>query len=287
MKQFLQNTSILLAATAFFLISSCDVIEDPVVPIEGYNSVVYGEAPTFDPIASSTKGVLVEDFTAHQCGNCPPAAEIAEQLASDNPETVFPVAIHAGSLSATSDDYPTDWTCEEGEELFLQLSFQLNPAIRVNRTGGVANFLNTSSFAEAVANELTESAPMGLQIATNWHPDASHLNIHVNGQWLEGGSGDYKLAIYILESHLHGDQLYYGNDPEHIYDYEFNHLLRGTLTGATGLVACTDPEEGTSFQSDFTYNWNNEWLIENSSIVALVTDEDGYVVNCLGQYIIE
>lgn len=287
MKQFLQNTSLIIAATALLFVASCDVIEDPIVPIEGYNSEIYGEAPEFDPITSAVKGVLVEDFTAHQCGNCPPAAEIAEDLAQQYPESVFPIGIHAGSLSVTSEDYPTDWTCDEGEELFLQLSFQLNPAIRVNRTGGLENFYNTSSFADVVTSELAESTPLGLQIKTSWHPGADHLNVHVNGQWLEAADGEYKLAIYLLESHLYGDQLYYGNDPEHIYDYEFNHLLRGTLSGATGLAVSTDPTSGSSFQSDFTYNWNNDWDIDNASVVAVVSGPDGYVVNCLGKYVIE
>ena len=38
-------------------------------------------------------------------------------------------------------------------------------------------------------------------------------------------------------------QLYYGNDPEHITDYQFDHMLRGSVTGAEGLVVIDDAIE--------------------------------------------
>lgn len=287
MKQSLQSTFFSILAVTTMSIASCDIIDNPVVPIDGYNTELYGEPPVFDQITSSTKNVLVEDFTAHQCGNCPPAAEVAEAIGETHPTTVFPVAIHAGSLAATSNEYPTDWTCEEGNTFWDQLNFQANPLGRINRLGSLGAFYGYTEWEDIVTQELLEEANVGLQIETSWHPSASHLNVHVNGQWLNDAVGDYWLSILVLESHLHGDQLYYDNDPEHITDYEFNHLLRGSISGASGLVVSSDPVSGDDFQSDFTYNWNDEWLIENSSLVAVVSNADGYIVNCLGQYIIE
>ena len=60
-------------------ITGCDVIDDPVIPLTiGYR----GEAPvpSFDAMTTGPQHVLLEDFTAHQCGNCPPAGALAEQL---------------------------------------------------------------------------------------------------------------------------------------------------------------------------------------------------------------
>ena len=89
-----------VAITAFLLYPSCDIIEDPIIPFYGgYNLGLYGEPPVFTLATTTGKNVLVEDFTAHQCGNCPPAAEIASSLAESNPDRVFPLAIHAGKLS--------------------------------------------------------------------------------------------------------------------------------------------------------------------------------------------
>ena len=64
-----------------FGIVACDEIEDPVIPVTtNYLESVYGPPPVFNalPQAQAIKRVLVEDFTAHQCGNCPAAAIIAE-----------------------------------------------------------------------------------------------------------------------------------------------------------------------------------------------------------------
>ena len=107
------------------------------------------------------------------------------------------------------------------------------------------------------------------------------MNIHVHGQYFENTTGDHRLSILITESHLIGDQLDYLSEPEHITDYEFNHLLRGSVSGAEGLVVISDAQDGDHFQSDFTFNWNEEWVYENCHLIAIVSDEDGYILNSL------
>jgi len=276
--------------TAFFLFPSCDVIEDPIIPFSGgYNLELYGEPPVFTLATTTVKNVLVEDFTAHQCGNCPPAAEIAASLAESNPNRVFPLAIHAGNLAITNDSYPIDWTNEDGDVFWAQLDFQANPIGRINRKGGPGDFFSPSEWSAEVDSELLSETPLQLQIKTFWHPDAGdgHLNIHINGQFTSDLLGECRLAILFSESELIGDQLYYGNDPEHITDYQFDHMLRGSVTGAEGLVVIDDAVQGDEFQSDFTFNWNPEWVFENSSVLVVVSSENGEVVNCLSHHLAE
>lgn len=274
--------------SGFFAITSCDIIEEPIVPFTGgYNMELYGEPPVFTAAITEGKNVLVEDFTAHQCGNCPPAAEIAEGLAELNPDRVFPMAIHAGNLAFTNEEYPTDWTNEESNTFWDQLDFQANPLGRINRYGGSGNFFSPSEWSDKVSEELVTETPLQIQIKTFWFPNAGNgqLNIHINGQFDGTQDGDASLAILFLESNLIGDQLDYTSNPEHITDYEFNHTLRGSVTGAEGLVVISDAIAGDMFQSDFTINWNSEWVFENSSILAVVTDESGEVINCLGHHL--
>ena len=61
------------------------------------------------------------------------------------------------------------------------------------------------------------------------------MAVHVHTTWFEDLEGQARLALLVSENHLFGPQLYYGNDPEYVADYEFEHLLRGSLTGAKGL----------------------------------------------------
>ena len=281
----------LAAIAGFILFSSCDIIEDPIIPFSGgYNLELYGTPPVFQLAKTSGKNVLVEDFTAHQCGNCPPAAEIAESLAESNPDRIFPLAIHAGNLAVTNDSYPLDWTNEDGDVFWGQLDFQANPLGRINRKGGTGDFYSPSEWSSEVASELVAETPLQLQIKTFWHPSVGdgHLNIHINGQLTSGGiAGECRLSILITESELIGDQLYYGNDPEHITDYQFDHMLRGSVTGAEGLVVIDNAVQGDEFQSDYTFNWNSEWVFENSSILVIASSENGEVVNCLSHHLAE
>ena len=132
------------AVACAVLPSACDVIEDPVIPVTtNYLEALYGPAPTFDalPASSAEQRVLIEDFTAHQCGNCPAAAIIAENLAEAHDGLVSVMAIHAGDLANTDDDhFDTDWTTEEGDVFWDQLDFQANPLGRVNRVNGTGAF---------------------------------------------------------------------------------------------------------------------------------------------------
>jgi len=279
------------ATTTLILFASCDYIEHPIIPFTGgYNVELYGNPPVFQLATTSGKNVLVEDFTAHQCGNCPLAAEIAEGLAESNPGRVFPLAIHAGNLAITNDSYPIDWTNEDSNIYWGQLDFQANPLGRINRKGGTGDFFSPAEWTAEVASELEAETPLQIQINTFWHPNVGdgHLNIHVNGQFTSGGlDGECRLAILFAESSLIGDQLYYGEDPEHVTDYQFDHMLRGSVTGAEGLVVISDAAVGDDFQSDYTFNWNPEWIFENSSILVVASNENGEVVNCLSHHLSE
>ena len=53
-------------------------------------------------------------------------------------------------------------------------------------------------------------------------------------------------------------QLDYQNDPEVIENFQHNHMLRGSLSGADGLVVATDPAAGSTLQLDYTLVWSNE-----------------------------
>ena len=263
--------------------TSCDVIDDPTIEFEGaYDEDTYGPPPVLTVIEQTGKNVLVEDFTAHQCGNCPQAAIIAEELVENGGGKVFAIAIHAGNLAVTNEEYPIDWTCNEGNAFWDQLDFQANPLGRVNRMDDPGDYFMPEEWYDLVTLELGQSSPVEIQVETSWYSNAGHLNIHVYGQYFENTTGDHSLSILITESNLIGHQLDYSSDPEYITDYEFNHLLRGSVTGAEGLVVISDAQEGDHFQFNSTFDWDEGWVYENSNLIAVVSDEDGYIVNCLG-----
>lgn len=278
--------STLAFATLIIAFSSCDEIDNPLIFSENEFRIDLYEVHEFDEIEPSGKNVLVEDFTAHQCGNCPSAAVLAETLVNENGGKVFALAIHAGNLAVTSSDYTTDWTSEEGDLFWSQLDFKANPIGRINRKFDSGDFYSTGEWSSLVDEELQEPTPLELQIHTDIveYLDSTHLNIHVFGQYFSNDVvGENRLAILISESHLFGDQLDYSQDPEHVFNYEFNHMLRGSINGAEGLAVISNPNQGDTFQSDFTLKWDSNLDISNSQIIAVVSDENGYIINCISK----
>jgi hypothetical protein len=270
------------------LITGCDVIEEPIIPFNiNYNADAYGPAPTFSAPVNTSRNALVEDFTAHQCGNCPPAAVIATSIQTSNPEgRVSVVAVHAGSLAVTNSDYPTDWTTADGDIFWNQLGFQANPLGRVNRKNGVENFYAPDQWADAAADILAQDGIVNLQMIANYIQEDNVLNVHVNGQFAGAFNGTTKLTVLITESHIFDNQLDYGSDPEHIEDYEFNHTLRGSISGALGLVFSENANTGDEIQKNFTFQWNDEWVPENCSAVAFVSDDsDGEILNVVEHHL--
>lgn len=271
MKKF---TFFLVATLAFF--SACDVIDDPIIPFTvGYQESVYGPPPTFGPPSTTLKNVLLEDFTAHQCGNCPDAGVIADNILAANPGRVAVVAIHAGNLAVFSDTPPfdTDWTTEEGNFFWDQLDFQANPLGRINRTGGPGNFFSPSEWSSKVNEILLETADLNMQMELNYVEENNHLNIHVHGRFANGYNNSTNLALLIIESELYDYQLWYNQNPSTIPDYHFKHTLRGSVTGPQGLqFSPTNASAGDTFRRDYTFTWNNDWNIEHSAVVAIIYD---------------
>jgi hypothetical protein len=286
MRCHLAFTPALLAATLFF--SGCDEIENPVVEITtNYQASKYGPVPTFSALQASlsSKRVLLEDFTAHQCGNCPNAALIAEGIAEDQGSDISVMAIHAGNLALTDDNYfDTDWTTNEGDLFWDQLDFQANPLGRINRIGGPGNFWAPAQWAEQVAEQLTTLPSVGLQVVYDWVPENNDLNIHIHGTFFEETPGPIQIALLILESDIYEYQLDYASNPEVVSDYEFDHVLRGSVHGALGLGfgdAASGAVAGDLAIHSVTYAWEDDWIIENATVLALVTNGSGLILNSL------
>ena len=271
-----------LAAIGALLLGGCDVLDDPVIPL----TINYrGDAapPSFDAMSTGPQHVLLEDFTAHQCGNCPPAGALAEQIAEDNDGRVHLLAIHAGPLAAVSSaPFDTDWTNTEANAYWDQLAAQVNPIGRINRRGGPEEIASPNNWPALVEAELALTPDAHLQGAVIPDPTVSgdvHLHTHIT--FANAVPGDVRLALLINENHLIAAQLDYQSDPQVIEDFEHNHLLRGSLSGADGLVVASDPAAGSTVQLDYTLVWNDEWVLDNSHVLAVLTNANGEVLNCL------
>jgi hypothetical protein len=271
-----------LATFILFSFTSCEKNDDPVSDIQVYRSDLYGPAPEFTPTGIPQQRVLLEDFTGHDCGNCPNGHIRAAQLLETHEDDIAVVAIHAGSLAAPlPPDYPNDWTTPEGVYYLLtQVGQDIMPKGRINRRTNASTIFSPSAWSTQVTEAFSEEPPVNMQLKAEYESSGGHWNVHVFSEWLENGSGDYKLVIMLTESGIVAPQLFYGNEPEYIAEYHHEHMLRATGTGATGLQVFQNPIEGLKKRISYTFDWNNEWVPENCEVIAFLTEGDnGKVVN--------
>jgi hypothetical protein len=276
-------------ASLIMLMAGCDVIDFPKLEFGTYRADLYGPPPVFEPAAAPHRKVLLEDFTGHDCGNCPNGHLKAAELLDQYGEDIAVVSVHAGSLAAPfPPNYPNDWTTPEGQYYLLtQVGSDVMPKGRTNRLPDASVIHSPSAWPAKVAEAFAEDAEVNLQMQVSYVPDNQDLNIHVNSQWFADLTGDYRLVIMITENDIIAPQLWYNHDPEYNPEYVHEHMLRGTVTGATGLVVASNPESGSSQTSSYTFDWNTSWVPENCEVVALITEgESGRVLNVQKTYVI-
>jgi len=266
-----------------FVYAGCDKIENPVIDIPIYREDLYGPVPAFSSEATPIQRVLLEDFTGHECGNCPKAHIAAKNILSADSDRVAVVAIHAGSLAQPfPPTYTDDFTTPEGTYYLLtQVGSDQMPKGRVNRSPNASIVTNFPDWSNQVAAALQGTPKANIQLKTDYHSASGQLNIHVFTHWLESYTGQARLVVLITESDLVGAQLTYIPSPP-ITDtaYHHEHVLRGSATGATGLVAFDSPAADEQKTVSYTIDWNPGWIAQNCEVIAFLTkDIDGEVIN--------
>lgn len=287
MKKFKQLSLIItIAAFAF----GCDVIDSPEIKEGDYRKDLYGDVPAFPQVTTPVQHVLLEDFTGHDCGNCPRAHIVAYAILNNHPERVAMVALHAGVLAQPNPPkYPTDWTTPEGfYYLMTQVGADEMPRGRMNRLPDAHSAYSPGIWANMTDNALAETPAVHLQLKTDYSDENKQVSVHVNHQWFQGLTGDYRLVIMLTESHIIAPQLYYTHNPEYVEEYEHNHMLRETFTGATGRTVASNPTNGLNSTNSYTIDWNNNWIPQNCEVIAFITAGDnGKILNCTHKKLID
>lgn len=275
-------------ALVTFLLASCDIVKDPVIEQTGFLSDLY-DVPDFPDNTNDNRNVMIEDFTGHLCGNCPGAAVIARDLMEDFPGQVFTLAIHAGSLAEplSGPEFTTDWRAPESDFYYAQLEIQAYPLGRVNRELGFGGVLPPSLWRSTVEQLLDDNdLNIKMQLVAEYHDGPSHLNTHVETEFINSLQGSYNVVVCLIESHMEDWQLNYVTvgDPDYpvgdVEDYEFNHVFRGTVNGALGEMLYMDPQAGNLDITSYTYEFNMDWVAENTHVIAYVYNtETGLIEN--------
>ena len=270
----------LLGLSLFF--GACDRLENPVTVAKNkYREDLYGAAPSFTASTQALRNVLFEEFTGHLCGACPASTALVLDFDSQLGERLVTVAIHAGTLAETGgDDFQTDYTTLAGNIYWSQLNGGYNPSARINRLGGLSNYMyidpsNLAIWQDPITTEMNSSTPVVLQAQCEYLSNNNVFNIHMNSQFLEGYAGNVNLVVLLVESHLISTQRV-AQVGDILYEHE--HVLRTNVSEPMGNQIANNPAAGFSATTSFTIPLESIWTPTNMTVIGYLVDANTHAV---------
>ena len=302
------------AAITALIFTSCDKVENayPEGSGTGTSTLDWGLYPDGDsahyaqnhwPVwtdnTNTLRNVLFEDFTGHQCTNCPASTANMESLIATNPERMFAAAIHSGpngltSFQVTSGEFPTIMYNDASFEIgtyFGSLSgsaFQGNPAFCVNRVK--ANDQFTSNAGSAITNKantcLASVLQVNIQAATNYFPSTRGLFLHTEVDVIDNNiTSDLGLVVYLIEDSLIGPQKGASNasfDTDGVvdgvnHDYVHRDIMRGCIDGKTfgRTLGAGDLNTGNGkYYVNYSYHLPDQYNVDNMHLLIYVYDKE-------------
>ncbi len=283
------------------LFAACDTIDNPypvrepkptLGAIQALDSAEAAHDSINGPVTVVQK-VLLEDYTGHQCGNCPSAAMKAREQKAIYNDRLVVMAVHAGffakTLSSDTVINPTkkfiyNFSTPITEEWNTSFGVAAYPAGMINRaprTGSTSRVQGIGTWPAAIAAQIAETPQIGMTITTLYKPETRKVDIKVRSQYLTALTGKYNLIVAITEDGIVNWQKNYlptsGGDPAYpvgdVQNYVHPHALRQVITGTWGVLSKENPAAGTVENAYFSATLDNSWKKEKISVVAYIFDD--------------
>jgi hypothetical protein len=227
-----------LMALCIFLGLGCDRITGPFVEIQQDIDTTWN--PVFVPRSNPIKKILLEDFTGHQCGNCPRAHEEAQNLSNQYPEKLIVLSEHVGYFAEvrSSGKYTYDFRTTVGNEIDNEFGASAAglPKGMINRISHNNSKIHDKNLWNTlVSQELQKPVLADIQILYKWNSEKTKLDVAVQAKNIQlNTSENYKLFVYLVEDSIINWQKDYSKNPSDIPDYVHRHVLRASFNGTWG-----------------------------------------------------
>jgi len=214
--------------------------------------------------------VLLEEYAAIHCGNCPVGHALAASLISAHPGRVTAVELHGGGLAEPGPGEP-EFRSEWSTALWSHYGVASQPRGSINRIPvGGQTVISTSGWTNAAVNALALPSPANIGLASTFDPDPRTLTVSVELYYTgDSPGGSDRLSVFLKENHLFGYQQDYQNGAHADYDHE--NILRAYITDLWGdEVTMTD--QATLVSRTYTFAVPEAWDIANCEVVAFVSE---------------
>lgn len=262
---------IILVIAIVFVINSCDKVDGPFIEKVDY--------------CNGDKKVLLEDYTGHECVNCPGAALLAHDLQESFCDRVVIISVHAGFFARPSTSNPLfadDFRTEAGEawDTFFGNGTQGNPNGLVDRIQMNSSYvIFPETWGTAIAPLLQQPAEAKMSIETTFDNTSKKLTAKITTEFIEGISGNINLLVCLTQDSIIAPQK--NNNPEAgevpiDENYVHMHMLRKAINGVWGesLGNGGAVSNGDVFTKEYTLDFVDEWIPKNCHVVAFIYQED-------------
>lgn len=262
---------LVILSFSLILFSRCEKVDFPAEKVANADTV---------KADIQIRNILLEDYTGHQCGNCPSAALVAENITKQYKGRVITIAVHAGFFSRTNTKYPTSYTTTIGNEWDGSSGFGVsaigNPNGMVNRKnydgGGIVQ--KESKWPASVVSALEDPFILDLNIKSKFDVSTRQLNTTVVAKFKNSYPNPVNLTVVLTEDSIIGPQTDYTKKPDLIPNYVFMHMLRGGITSAWGTPLKNNPiQAGDSITLSFpNYAVNPSFKEKFLTVIAFASD---------------
>ena len=262
----MKNSSLLLFGIfVAFTFAACDEITGP-----------YTEEVN---VTEGGRKILLEDFTGHECGNCPYAGIEATNLDSIYKGRVIVVATHCSFFADTNKTgkFSYNFKTPVGDELdqFFNIETAGLPKGMVNRQAVDGDYgifsnrlLNYTAWSSSIAMELNKKAALNLSLSKSYDTLSRNLNLDVEIEYLEKGNINQQLVVYLVEDSIINWQKW---SEQYFPDFAHRHVLRKSLNGTWGdRLSGSVKSAGQIISKSFTTTISSKYKQKKCYIVAFV-----------------
>lgn len=243
----MRTTVLFFSLLLILTFAGCDYVKSPV-----QNGNTGGP-----PVQTLMRKILVEDYTGHRCGTCPPAAIAAEQLISDYGDQVVILGIHAGFLATPlNPNYTNDFQTAVATSWFNGFGFIATPTGMINRMGYPTSQhpIAWGTWSTVVDTMVTQNPEAYISIAHSYNTSTRTITGTVKTKFYRNFSGLYKLVIVLQQDSIIGPQLDNSQNPPDITNYVHRHVLRDNISSQWGdTLLSTAVLPGDSIMKNFNY----------------------------------
>jgi len=246
-------------------ITSCDKIKVPDQrPPQVYNcidttkNVVISSNSTYTPsINLNKRRVLLEDYTGHQCVNCPRAAEQAEALAAQYGDQLVVIANHVSDFAAPNrnpvdaryaenfkNDASTEW-----DKVFGMSNAGL-PQGSINRTSGPNYPMLLTKWPSLMPDAINKPQVARIDIITYNDTLNHYLTAKVKTTFKTAYSNNVNLIVILTQDSITGEQKdgkppassqLDSIEPGFRINYRFDNIVIGSINGTWGQLVKAAP----------------------------------------------